>query len=340
MSDQQIFDLFHHYLHGTCTPDELQTALELLHTQQGKKHWQKLLNEQAEIAQHQDIPAINITVSNSIWQKLAANIGTEPEAIQLPSRRHTWFSAAHLAVACSILFLLGVGAWRWQVFYHSVQNIHVQTAFGEKKRIGLPDGSVIILNGNSTIDARFPQNTDLPREIYLSGEAFFTVTKQPNQRSFRVVTPDSCVVEVLGTEFNVNQRGTGTKIVLETGKIALTIPQKSNPSKKITLQPQEMVAISPNHAAVALQKSNTHLFTSWKNNQLILDNTPLSEISDMLKNTYNISLILPNPQLSKERMSGTIASGNIDDLLRALAYSLKLEVFREGNEVVFKKDTK
>jgi transmembrane sensor len=281
-----------------------------------------------------------MTVSNSIWQKLEANIGAEPEAISLPSRRHTWFSAAHLAVACSILFLLGFGAWRWQVFYNAVQNIHVQTAFGEKKRIGLPDGSVIILNGNSSINARFPQNTDLPREIFLSGEAFFTVTKQPNQRSFRVITSDSCVVEVLGTEFNVNHRGTGTKIVLETGKIALTIPQKTDQPQKITLQPQEMVAISPNHASVALQKSNTHLFTSWKNNQLILDNTPLSEISDMLKNTYNISLILPNARLSKERVSGTIASGNIDDLLRALAYSLKLEVFRNGNEVVFKKDEK
>jgi hypothetical protein len=58
MSDQQIFDLLNAYLHGTCTPDELQIALDLLHTQQGKRHWQKLLNEQANTAQHQDIPAI------------------------------------------------------------------------------------------------------------------------------------------------------------------------------------------------------------------------------------------------------------------------------------------
>ncbi len=333
MSDQQIFQLLHTYLQGKCTPDELQTALDLLHTQQGKACWKKLLDKQATQTQEKNIPTIDTGVSRRIWQKLDAAIGTEPEAISLPSRRHNWFSAAHLAVACSILLLVTI-AWQWQVWHQSVQHFHIQTAFGEKKRIGLPDGSVIILNGNSTIDAHFPNNTKLPREIHLAGEAFFNVAKQANHQVFKVITKDSCVVEVLGTEFNINQRNSGTKIILETGKIALTVPQANQP-KKMLLQPQDVAIISAQHKSVEVQKINPRLLTSWRDNQLFLENTPISAIADMLKETYNITLTFPNKNLAKERITGTIASGNVDELLQAIGYVLKLNVIKNGNVAHF-----
>jgi ferric-dicitrate binding protein FerR (iron transport regulator) len=170
----------------------------------------------------------------------------------------------------------------------------------------------------------------LPREIHLAGEAFFSVAKQANHQVFKVITKDSCVVEVLGTEFNINQRKSGTKVILETGKIALTVPQ-ADQTKKILLQPQDVAIISAQHKSVEVQKINPRLLTSWRENQLFLDNTPISAIADMLKETYNITLTFPNKNLAKERITGTIASGNVDELLQAIGYVLKLTVTRKGN---------
>jgi ferric-dicitrate binding protein FerR (iron transport regulator) len=77
----------------------------------------------------------------------------------------------------------------------------IETPYGGKYQINLPDGSKVWLNSASSLrfPAFFSGNT---REVELNGEAYFDVARNPDM-PFKVITKDQ-IVEVLGTRFNIN----------------------------------------------------------------------------------------------------------------------------------------
>jgi len=78
-------------------------------------------------------------------------------------------------------------------------SITLQTTISEQITFSLPDGSEITLNANSNLRYR-KKDWDTNREVYLDGEAFFSVKKG----STFMVSTENGKVQVLGTQFNVN----------------------------------------------------------------------------------------------------------------------------------------
>jgi ferric-dicitrate binding protein FerR (iron transport regulator) len=70
----------------------------------------------------------------------------------------------------------------------------------------LPDNSTVILNANSSLRYQENWEAELLREVWVDGEAFFSVVHTHNHQRFRVNVTDDLKVEVLGTEFNVKDR--------------------------------------------------------------------------------------------------------------------------------------
>ncbi len=83
--------------------------------------------------------------------------------------------------------------------------------------IELPDGSIVLLNHNSSIeyDKDFDQ-----REISLTGEAYFNVVA--SEVPF-IVTTDLGEVEVLGTKFNVISNDDEMEVEVESGEVELIV---------------------------------------------------------------------------------------------------------------------
>ncbi|HEY9195611.1 MAG TPA: FecR domain-containing protein, partial [Mucilaginibacter sp.] len=76
----------------------------------------------------------------------------------------------------------------------------ISTPRGGQYQLILPDGSKVCLNSASSLS--FPTRfTGKTREVTITGEAYFEVTKNP-QMPFRVKS-DNTTVEVLGTHFNI-----------------------------------------------------------------------------------------------------------------------------------------
>ena len=104
---------------------------------------------------------------------------------------------------------------------------------GQKSTIHLPDGSTVLLNAGSKLSYSNDFNNEA-RKIYLEGEAYFEVAKNPNI-PFEVFT-DDLVITALGTSFNVHAFGNKQfeKIALNTGKIKIecldTIKYRCPPS--------------------------------------------------------------------------------------------------------------
>ncbi|NJM14923.1 MAG: FecR domain-containing protein [Bacteroidales bacterium] len=108
-----------------------------------------------------------------------------------------------LKMAASLALLASLGLMHWLMTHPNGPMITVTTGHYEKKPIGLPDGSLAMLNSTSAIS--YPSTfTGRKREIKLRGEAFFFVA--PDKEKPFVVNTVQGNVQVLGTSFNIKEK--------------------------------------------------------------------------------------------------------------------------------------
>lgn len=142
-------------------------------------------------------------------------------------RRGVWASAV-----TSVLAVVVVGA----LFAWWSRPVTVSTKAGVQEEVTLPDGSVVALNGASTLTYdrgfdRFPFVDAATRSVELRGEAYFQV--EHGTAPFQVKS-ENTVVQVLGTAFTVRALRSGdtpsTDVVLETGRVRLHVRPGQTPS--------------------------------------------------------------------------------------------------------------
>ena len=119
----------------------------------------------------------------------------------------------------------------------------VEIPRGGEYQIVLGDGTRVYLNAQTEL--RFPESfaSSEQRLVYLSGEAYFEVTKNPSKPF--VVQCKDYAVKVLGTSFNVNSyEGDETsKTTLATGKVEIDMDGKQtilNPGQQAIIKNGEV----------------------------------------------------------------------------------------------------
>jgi ferric-dicitrate binding protein FerR (iron transport regulator) len=231
----------------------------------------------------------------------------------------------------ALLLVAGV-AVRWITGKPPVQ---VRTAYGSIRRVVLPDRSVVTLNGNSALSYSPVWSDNQAREVWLEGEAFFAVTHQHRKGNARfLVHINGATVEVLGTQFNVSNRGTDVRVVLSQGRIKLSLAERK---ENLYMLPGEVVEISGAGSKVNRRKADPELYAAWRNGELIFNETPLGEIARIIESTYGRKVAFSQPDLSAYRISGTIPGDNLDMLLEALAVSSDLQIIQKSNTILIHK---
>ena len=213
--------------------------------------------------------------------------------------------------------------------------LQYHTSFGETRPISLPDGSSVVLNANSTLTVYDDWNDQPVREIWLNGEAFFSVVHKVNNQPFKVITGEGVTVEVLGTTFNVYNRTNSTKIVLNSGQIRLNLPTNQSP-EMVIMKPGEMVEYKQQH--YKKKAVNPLLYTAWTSNKIILDHTSLSEMVYMLKDSYGLEVKVSDGKLLQETVSGSMPLGDPEILLTQMAKAFQLKIKKEGNVITVEGD--
>jgi ferric-dicitrate binding protein FerR (iron transport regulator) len=285
------------------------------------------------------------TVSPSIkaeeWQKMRSRLERTP-------RRTFWIRpvvshASWLRVAAVLagLLLLGTGYLATHRYYADRQ---YSTAYGETKTVTLPDGSVVVLNAHSRL--RYPKDLaeQADREVWLEGEAFFSVRKRrmvspgPNNqvaRKFTVHTQD-LDVQVLGTEFTVSRRQSNTRVTLNSGKVKLAIGSSQH-AEAIYLQPGDQVEYQGEGKKLVRKQVRPEVYSAWTRQIWLLDRTSLAEVASRIEETFGVTVRIENPQARREIMTGVVPTRNLDSLLEGIATIYQLEVERRGGIIVLRK---
>lgn len=246
------------------------------------------------------------------WQLLLKKI--EPELIQKtikPVFRKYLQLAASLAAAALIGFFaatfLNTGKTGYEEQIPVLQKI--STPFGARTQFILPDSSVVWLNSGSEIE--FPSHFGDVRNVVLSGEAFFEVTK--NDAPF-VVSSVFGDVEVKGTSFNVRAyQDDHFETTLVEGKVEVTAEN----GEKVMLIPGFQAVYKNNQLTDT--KVDTELFTSWTNGKLIFNKEYLPRMAKRLEQWYNVKIVLDNDKrLESLFYTATIEMESFSEVLNLL----------------------
>ena len=196
----------------------------------------------------------------------------------------------------------------------------VQTQFAEKTTIELPDASQVTLNAKSDV-AFDKKGWSNKREIKLNGEAFFDVAKGAR---FDVVT-EAGTVSVLGTEFNVKQRGTFFEVACFEG----TVKVATNEGTVILHVGDNVTVIN---GAMSTGK-NTFDAPQWTKNKSYFQRTPISEVFAELERQYGVTVNSVNVD-TNQLFTGGFSHDNLSNAVKAIGEPLGINYQTQGNKTV------
>ena len=267
-----------------------------------------------------NLPAEDVSM---LWNQIRQNDGKSARSIKRTDEKQVmWYSIA------AAIVLGGITALFWVPRYKPVE---YRTTFGENKTITLLDSSTVILNSNSVLRLLSEWKSETTREVWLDGEAFFSVIHKKNNQPFKVMTDEDVAIEVLGTTFNVYHRNE-TKIVLNTGRIQLSLPTVKA-DEKILMKPGELVEY--NEKKYVKRTVDPKMYTAWTQHNLVLDRTSLREMLHMIKDNYGINVEV-NENLMDQTISGSMPMTDSESLLQQIAKAFRLKVVKRENRIYLK----
>lgn len=216
----------------------------------------------------------------------------------------------------------------------------VEVPYGSKSRIVLPDGSVVMLNSGSSLKYSNSDFNSERRSVYLTGEGFFSVTKNSLKPFY--VTTSGIKVKVLGTTFNIKAYPDENieEATLVSGEVEIyASSDKTEKEKPIVLKPNQRALflksennflaidsaiVNPAVIPVKLKtvnlqsSSKTEQSISWKENTLVFDNESFNSLVIKIERWYNVKIQIDYPELKSARFSGKFDKETLEQVLNAL----------------------
>lgn len=326
----QIADFFA----GKLTPKQAEELLEWLDSAEGEIYLATEIDQLwTEKTKHRTKDAMD---PEALWQKISAATREYPRPVALkPVVRTTKTFPVWVKVAACSIVLAGLA---WLSLLNTeppvpspVEEVMMVTKYnppGQKTRVHLSDGSIVILNSDSKIT--YPEHFEKNRRLALEGEAFFTV-KKDSLHPFIVVAKD-IVTTALGTSFNVSTflRDENVRVTLVSGQVRLNREGREN---HLILNPGEESVLSEKEQELHKREVDVSERTVWIDGILTFKSTPVEEVIDLLKRWYGVSIDVRG-QVTPTLCSGTFRENEmLGNVLEVLSSSVGFNYKLDGKNV-------
>jgi transmembrane sensor len=162
----------------------------------------------------------------------------------------------------------------------------------------------------------------------------------PDERPF-VVYADEAVVEILGTEFNVQayevqayEEEEEIQVVVTDGRVAVRHIDAPE-DQAAFLERGDMASLRRNGTSSlsVIRDVDLRRHLGWLEYRLEFDGASLDQVVKRLERWYNIDINLADPSLSDIIFTGVFEGESVYEVLQTLQISLDLEYEIQGQEV-------
>ncbi len=225
---------------------------------------------------------------------------------RLPVSR-IWAAAASIALVCLVVAYFFVGVRSGTVYRNGIGPLRV---------IQLADGSRISLDAQSEVRVAY---SETERRVQLEfGDAYFQVSHNPGW-PFVVVAGKHQITDI-GTAFMVRHGPGRTAVTLLEGRVAVSsrpVPARgaegngvgSSRAAPIVLAPGQRLTLARDRPP-QLDLPPTNDVTAWLRGEIMLDDTPLTQVVATLNRYDTTALGIDDPRVSHLRVSGIYHTGN------------------------------
>jgi len=263
------------------------------------------------------------------WNKLHSRLSENGLIAETPVVRRSFVRTAYFRIAAIIILLLGIGSVLLYMNDKGVlsRKTIVATTDNQKNlQVTLPDGSNIFLNRNTRLSYRknFGRNG---RNVTLSGEAFFEITRDENNPF--TVDAGKASVKVLGTSFNIitSNPDSAIEVFVKTGQVMVSGNENKN---NLILDPGYIGTMSPERSEKSVNTDPNYM--SWNTGLLVYDGQTLDIVFRDLKKVYNMDILADDPDI----LENTWKTDPIDNqpqeiIIRIICASFNLSYTKDGN---------
>lgn len=325
MKEEEIYLLITRYLSQQTSPSE---NLQLTEWISLSKENEELFGQIAFIwnVRKSETDSETLRALRNTQAKLG--IGQSPQVVKpAASRKRKAFvyAIAGMCIMLISLFLLFVKSKPSPVIYTTSRSKP-----GQKIKVTLSDSSVVSLAPESEI--KYPVKFDEhQRDVYLQGEAFFEVSKNPHKPF--VVHSGSWATKVFGTKFNVLAFDKAPKMIvsLVEGKV-----QVSSAGKQYPLKPGQQLVLDKSDNRIYLHDFDEEEVTGWIKNKLVFKNTRLVDAADAIERLYDVKIVFSDKAILDHTIWATFEDESLNRVLESLKAAGGLTYKIEGRVIYMK----
>lgn len=316
----RIQELLAKYLRDECSDEERYELLFYLEDPGSARVAAEFMDKEAVGLLRSEL-SMDERVSGRILDRLRSRIGPEAPA---ETGREPFYQTAFFRVAASLtglLILAGIAL----LSLHGGEAQEVATGNGQKRTVVLEDGSLVTLNGNSSVSFSMQKNR---REVTLDGEAYFDVAHDSGRPFF--VKTSQIEIRVLGTVFNVKSYPFEDQVeaTLVEGKVR--VKNLGRQEDDIELKPSEGVIFHKKTASFSKTGTEPEISTSWRSGNLFFEDEPARVIFSELEKWYKVKIISDGDQQDC-RFSVHVGEESISEILGFFEKTTNVKVIKQGN---------
>ncbi len=264
-------------------------------------------------------------------------------------KKALWKVAAVVILAGAALYFSGLGSSsrtpEAEIAGTGVNWIEDINHASMPKSVFLPDGSRVVLEPGSKL--RYPEFfDDDSRVVYLEGNGFFDVTRDP-ERPFMAYS-GAVLTRVLGTSFSIRSIAEtgGTEVAVVTGKVIVEKSGGKRPGGNDS-EKENRIILTPNKKVTFFSNSD-HYVTGLVENPVMVpgqeeylkpgvfdfDETPLSEVLDKLEKAYGVEITLSNDAMLECPVTADLSSDNLFEKIEIIGAVLNATYEITGNAIL------
>ncbi|MFD2934258.1 FecR family protein [Spirosoma flavum] len=254
-----------------------------------------------------------------LMQRAAERRDAESETPILPiGQRYSWW---RWGVAASIIITVGLSIWLYRHItpragHDSYAHLTKKAPLPLQEKVNtsthvvnilLSDGTLVTLQPKSRLS--YPKRFDTSdRTVYLNGEAFFDVVRNP-AKPF-LIYANQTVTKVLGTSFIVRafEEEKDVIVTVRTGRVSVYKQQDFEKAQQSGLRRIQGIILTPNqqmtynledsHLTKALVEKPTALMPEIPSREQVFEDAPVAKVFSTIERTYGVKLLYNEDDLS------------------------------------------
>jgi ferric-dicitrate binding protein FerR (iron transport regulator) len=352
------------FLEGKATAEELKLLLKWIkESKENIRHFNQVCSiweNSGNVADNQNDTEIALRKLNDRIQI----VGKE-SSLELEDDRSNQFILLRIAAVALVLIGLTIflyfGLTKRNIKTIESQYVTAIAPKSQKSQLILADGTKVWLNSGTTLKYKMDYG-NVDRKIYLEGEAYFEVAKNPSKPF--LVYASNIVVKAIGTSFNVKcyLEDNIIETTLVEGKVQVTKSNNNTVNESVYLNPKERAIFNrlDNKLVVTterkvdkdekdkdlstysyIQPKSIQSVISWKNEELIFENEPFEELTKRLERWYNVKIRVLDVKVNqKNSYTGKFVNNeSLEQVLKIVSRTTPIKyTFRNGEILIESKN--